>query len=84
MKFFVNYDKTTGEIVSYTESDNPKDNGCPEGCETLVFASSFPQMFDTSSGYFRVKVRVDLEKKELKFIEPVEIPKPIQIDQKEE
>jgi hypothetical protein len=73
MTFKVNYDLTTGDIVSYQEGGTPEDNNCPDGCGTLVFASVFQQMFD----YTRITMKVDTEKKELVFINPVMIPKPL-------
>lgn len=72
--FNVNYENETGRIVSYQEGGTPEDNNTPEGCSTLSFTSVYAPMFD-ENGVIRMKV--DVENKELVFLNPVVIPKPV-------
>lgn len=72
--FNVNYDDKTGRIVSYQEGGAPEDNIPPEGCSTLSFASFYAPMFDENG---TIKMKVDVENKELVFLNPVVIPKPV-------
>lgn len=73
MIFRVNYELKNGDVVSYQEGGTDDDNHCPDGCATLVFADVVPGMLD----YTQMKMKVDVKKKELVFVNPVEIPKPI-------
>lgn len=72
MIFRVNYDMKTGEIVSYQEGGLDTDNYAGEGCATLVFSAPFTQMFDANNN---IAMRVDVQQKQLVFLNPVEIPK---------
>lgn len=71
--FFVNYDPA-GNIRSYCGAPYASHNDVPDDCNTLVFASDIPG-FINSNG--TLMMRVDIEKKELVFINPTSIPKPI-------
>lgn len=71
--FFVSYN-STGAVVSYSEGSDISTHDQPKDCETLTFATVIPG-FTTPSGSCTMKV--DLEKKELVFINPKTIPKPL-------
>ena len=71
--FCINYDKD-GTIVSYQGGDDPSQNHCPDGCDTLIFSDSFPQLFDFNGN---ITMKVDTVNKQLIFISPVIIPQPI-------
>lgn len=73
MPFNVNYDRT-GQIVSYQGGDDSSMNLCPDGCATLTFKDSFPQLFDANNN---IAMKVDVKAKQLVFINPVVIPQPI-------
>lgn len=74
MKFRVNFDNTSGAIVSYQEGGEDDQNLAPDGCSTLVFAEVFRQIWDAN---FNICMKVDLATKQLVFINPVVIPQPI-------
>jgi hypothetical protein len=74
MTFNVNYDLTSGAIVSYQGGGDGSENDAPDGCGTLTFADVFPQMFDSNGN---VVMKVDVKAKQLVFINPVVIPQPI-------
>jgi hypothetical protein len=72
--FFVNYNPTTGAIVSYSGGPDRLEHECPGGCEVLAFASDIPGFINTNGA---LMMKVDVENKVLVFINPVSIPKPI-------
>lgn len=72
MVFRVNYNKT-GDVVSYQEGGDDSDNQCPDGCSTLCFAE-FVQGFND---FTQMKMKVDVAKKQLVYINPQVIPEPI-------
>lgn len=74
MIFRVNYDAVSGEIISYQEGGIDADNAVPDDCEMLSFAGPFAQMFDANNN---ITMKVDVKKKQLVFINPVQIPQAI-------
>lgn len=72
--FFVNYRDTDGLIGSYSEGPDASQNLAPVGYSTLSFSVPFMGMFDTN---FNVIMKINLETKQLEYINPPVIPQPI-------
>ena len=74
--FYLNYDKKTGQVVSYTEAPDESYNDVTNSSTTgtLTFKAP-PAMIWNGNGSITVKVNVDTLKLEL--LNPVQIPEPL-------
>ena len=74
--FTINYNSTTGAIVSYQGGADASDNVCPDGCSSAFFANDIPGLFDDNQNLL---MTFDPVNKTLVLKNPIVIPAPISV-----